>query len=200
MRMMDAAIRATFAEWRMVKTRKVLQLVFEVPLEQQAGVLTTLGAPMPDAEIWCGIARLTGINDDERKTPGVAPAYAGDTRGDAEGGGSHSPVASFSPQAIRSKATYATGTEGERARTRAAMLPKDERFQRWAFEHPLKYASGIVLMGIVDEEGAARYIRALCCDSGSRSLIATHPVCLRRFLAMETQYLADTNQLAEERG
>lgn len=53
-----AVIKATFGEWRMVKGRKVLQLVFEVPLEQQQTVLETLGAPMPDVETWVAIARL----------------------------------------------------------------------------------------------------------------------------------------------
>jgi hypothetical protein len=56
--MTDAAILATFADWRTVKGRKVLQLVFEVPLEDQAKVLSHLGPPMPMAEIWCGIARI----------------------------------------------------------------------------------------------------------------------------------------------
>lgn len=56
--MTDAAILATFADWRTVKGRKVLQLVFEVPLEDQAKVLSHLGPPMPMADIWCGIAKI----------------------------------------------------------------------------------------------------------------------------------------------
>ena len=53
-----AVISATFSEWKMVKTRKTLQLVFEVPLEKQAEVLRVLGTPMPDKEHWCAIAPL----------------------------------------------------------------------------------------------------------------------------------------------
>lgn len=57
--MTDAAIiRATYSEWKMVKTRKVLVLSFEVPLEAQAAVMAALGTPMPDAETWVAIARL----------------------------------------------------------------------------------------------------------------------------------------------
>jgi hypothetical protein len=57
--MTDAAIiRATYSEWKMVKTRKVLVLSFEVPLEAQADVMAALGTPMPDAETWVAIARL----------------------------------------------------------------------------------------------------------------------------------------------
>lgn len=53
-----AAIKATYSEWKMVKTRKVLVLSFEVPLEQQAEVLAALGTPMPDIATWVAIARL----------------------------------------------------------------------------------------------------------------------------------------------
>ena len=42
----------------MVKTRKVLVLSFEVPLEAQETVQAALGTPMPDAETWVAIARL----------------------------------------------------------------------------------------------------------------------------------------------
>jgi hypothetical protein len=55
----DAAIiKATYSEWKMVKTRKVLVLSFEVPLEAQETVQAALGTPMPDAETWVAIARL----------------------------------------------------------------------------------------------------------------------------------------------
>ena len=51
-------IKATFSDWRPVKGRKVLQMVFEVPLEQTNEVLSMLGAPMPDKETWVAIALL----------------------------------------------------------------------------------------------------------------------------------------------
>lgn len=56
-----AAIKATYSEWKMVKTRKVLVLSFEVPLEHQAEVMAALGTPMPDQEIWVAIARLNEV-------------------------------------------------------------------------------------------------------------------------------------------
>jgi hypothetical protein len=52
------AIKATFADWRPVKGRKQLQLIFEVPLEETSEVLKMLGAPMPDKETWVAIALL----------------------------------------------------------------------------------------------------------------------------------------------
>lgn len=53
-----AIIAATFSDWRPVKSRKVLQLIFEVPVEETEKVLTALGAPMPHEEHWCSIALL----------------------------------------------------------------------------------------------------------------------------------------------
>lgn len=53
-----AAIKASFSDWRTVKTRKVLQLIFEVPLEGQADVLTYLGTPSVLESKWCGIALI----------------------------------------------------------------------------------------------------------------------------------------------
>ena len=54
-------IKAVFYTWRPVVGHKRLQLVFEVPLEETQEVLTMLGAPMPDREIWCAIALLAPV-------------------------------------------------------------------------------------------------------------------------------------------
>lgn len=53
------AITARYADWRPVKGRKVLQLVLEVPLEQQGEVLRMLGAPLPDRDLWVAVAVLS---------------------------------------------------------------------------------------------------------------------------------------------
>ena len=53
------AIKATFSDFRLVKGRKVAQLVFEVPIEGADDALETLGGvPRMDKEAWVGIARL----------------------------------------------------------------------------------------------------------------------------------------------
>lgn len=54
----EAIIEAEYVEWKMVKTRKALQLIFEVPLELQAKVQDALGTPMPDVSTPVAIARL----------------------------------------------------------------------------------------------------------------------------------------------
>lgn len=54
-----AAIRATFSDLRIVKGRKVAQLVMEIPIEQADHALAVLGGiPRSDKEVWVGIARL----------------------------------------------------------------------------------------------------------------------------------------------
>lgn len=56
--MTAAAIKATYSDYRRVKGRKVLQLIFEVPIEQAPEVHQAFGEPAPDGSMWVAIARL----------------------------------------------------------------------------------------------------------------------------------------------
>jgi hypothetical protein len=57
--MSAAAFRATYSDWRLIKGRKVVQIVFELPLELSGSAYDALGGmPNTAAEVWCGIARL----------------------------------------------------------------------------------------------------------------------------------------------
>lgn len=55
-----AAFRATYSDWRLVKTRQVVQVVFEVPIEDADAAYEVLGG-MPNfgTEQWFGIAAIT---------------------------------------------------------------------------------------------------------------------------------------------
>lgn len=54
------AIRATFSDFKLVRSRKVAQLVMEVPLEDADAALTALGGiPKAATEQWVGIAPIT---------------------------------------------------------------------------------------------------------------------------------------------
>lgn len=54
-----AAFDATFSDFKLVRSRKVVQLVFEIPLEKSKRALEVLGGmPNPAAEVWCAIARM----------------------------------------------------------------------------------------------------------------------------------------------
>jgi hypothetical protein len=52
-------LQATYSDLKIVKTRKVFQVVVEIPLEQFNHAMEVLGgAPLPDREVWLAIARL----------------------------------------------------------------------------------------------------------------------------------------------
>jgi hypothetical protein len=54
-----SAFEATFSDFKIVKGRKVAQVVLEVPLESADRALNVLGGvPRPDAECWVGVARI----------------------------------------------------------------------------------------------------------------------------------------------
>jgi hypothetical protein len=54
-----SAIRATYSDWKLVKTRGVVQIVFEVPLAEADMAYEVIGGmPNPSNERWFGIAAL----------------------------------------------------------------------------------------------------------------------------------------------
>lgn len=102
-----AAILATFSDLKLVKTRKVAQLVFEVPIESVRSATEALG--WPTGEQWCGIARIT--------KPGPTPQL---DKGSV-GGGAERPL------------TQASAAPSPKPNsTRAVMMAKDLEFQKWA--------------------------------------------------------------------
>lgn len=105
-----AAIKATFADIQTIKSRGMLVLKFELPIEQADAALRALGGvPIPGTERWCGIARLTDT------VPADAPAK--------DYGRSQT-----------AKVAYANKDDGEKAIVRAVMLARDPQFQAWLVE------------------------------------------------------------------
>jgi hypothetical protein len=101
-----AVIKATFSDWRTVKGRKQLQLIFEVPLEQQSDVLARLGAPNSENPLWCAIAMLTK-EATEPKPVDVSKSERG-------------------------KEQYRQKDAMEQAAIRACILCEDLKFKLWA--------------------------------------------------------------------
>jgi hypothetical protein len=65
-----AAIKGSFADFRLVKTRKLAQVVIEIPIEEADHALTVLGGlPRSDGERWVAIARLTKAGADRPSNP-----------------------------------------------------------------------------------------------------------------------------------
>jgi hypothetical protein len=60
--MTAAAFKATYAEWRVIKTRAAVQIVFELPIEKADEAYQALGGmPIAAREVWCAIARLNEV-------------------------------------------------------------------------------------------------------------------------------------------
>ena len=68
--MEHAAIQGTFADLKSVKTRSVVQMVVEIPIEQAEQVIKAFGFPQPGAEIAVAVARL----DPEKAKAAPAPS------------------------------------------------------------------------------------------------------------------------------
>jgi hypothetical protein len=162
-----------------------MALTFEIPIEQQAEVFKVLGYPLPGEEVWCGIARLKPIDARKEVMPHQEPTVHSERHNATP---PETGAVAFTASE-RGKARYASASDMERARTRAALLAKDPRFIAWI---------GPCREGKEDIE-AAQYIRNVCCAGESRRLIAEDETCYRAFIAMETDFLISINALTEPR-
>lgn len=72
--MQAAAFKAAYSDFKLVKTRRVVQVILEVPLEAADEALLALGGmPKPDTETWVGVARLDAKPIREETTRIEAP-------------------------------------------------------------------------------------------------------------------------------
>lgn len=62
------ALAATFSDFKLLKSRKICQLHFEIPLERAKEALDLLGMPNPHQEQWVGIAPLAAKPGDGTTT------------------------------------------------------------------------------------------------------------------------------------
>jgi hypothetical protein len=90
---------------------------------------------------------------------------------------------------------YRVAPPMEQALIRAAALPRDAQFRAWV----AYMRSGALNAPEATEKGAADYIRELCCEGSSRSLIGEDQEAYERFLALELDYRIAIGQAAEPR-
>ena len=71
-----SAFQATYSDWRLVRSRKVVQIVLEVPLEAADQAYAVLGGmPNPGSETWVGVARINPAHtraEEPPESPGAA--------------------------------------------------------------------------------------------------------------------------------
>lgn len=103
----QAVISGSYADFKIIKSRGVAQIVIEVPIEQAERAIAAFGLPVGGSEIHVAIARLAiGARD-----------TAGHSQADAS---------------ERAKAIYQASSPGEQARARSILLCRDPDFQAWA--------------------------------------------------------------------
>tara|TARA_B100001093_G_C26802003_1_gene1003838 strand:+ start:104 stop:532 length:429 start_codon:yes stop_codon:yes gene_type:complete len=56
--MEDKVIQGTYADFKVIKTRKVLQMVIEIPIEKADEFTNKFGMPNPSVEKWVAVAHL----------------------------------------------------------------------------------------------------------------------------------------------
>jgi hypothetical protein len=169
------AFKAEFVEFKQIKTRSCYQIVLEIPAEQADDALAVLGGvPKPNAQVWVAVARL---NESDGARAAVAPNLP-------------APEKLLAPQASGPAPSdvpfgHRGPTEGERIRTRAVMLCKDEKFQEWATQY-----IGGRSYDHWDAEIARQVILSRC-GIASRAELATNPEAQKKFLLLEAQYRAE---------
>lgn len=177
--MTASAFSASYSEWRLVKTRGVVQLIFEVPLHQSDAAYHALGG-MPDAaqERWFAIARLNedrkeAMSDTHKKQTTDTPPRSDDL-----------PVpdgASIPDKPVRRRTPVAPE---KRLAQRAALMCIDPVFQ--------KYLCDNFDLVNCNEEGAANMIRQIC-DVESRSQILPGSPAANKFDRLYGQFIAWRN-------
>lgn len=167
-----AAFKATFSDFRLVKGRKVAQIVVEVPIEEADNALKALGGiPRPDLERWVAVARLS---------PGAfIPKSEALASADGEGA---PPQKQPTPAPGEARKEYTLAN-------RVGMTCADKRFQDWL------YSKGRVTGSAED---AAHWVRHEC-GVKSRTEILPGTEAAARWTKLETQYLLETGQMAEQR-
>lgn len=69
-------MQGTYSDFRIVKGRKVAQIIIEIPLEAANSFVAMFGVPRPDEEIWVAIAEInrTAIAQRSEATKAVQQA------------------------------------------------------------------------------------------------------------------------------
>ena len=165
-----AAIDGSYADFKLVKTRSVCQLVVEIPIERAEEAIRKFGIPQPGQEIAVALARL--------EAPPKAVANA--------------------ERSEKGKERYREADEWQRALMRACAMCDDPRFQEWLArrigkQYRVDLPNGN--RGII----AGNHLRS-CLNLTTRADIASNGEAFRAFVALETEYKQATGQFAEERG
>lgn len=142
--------KATYADFKNIKTRKILQIILEVPIEGADAALKALGGvPRSDCETWVAVARLDPALDarEMSASPASEPRNA--------------PAEASAPKERQRFATMPLPKQ-------AAIRCGDPDFRRFLAQRGHFARSGIA---VLDLDMAAGEVREICCVT-SRSQIS----------------------------
>ena len=66
----NRVIQGTYADFKIVKTRNVAQLIIEVPLEEAQSAIQMFGVPTPQKEQWVAVAALHEVSVESNSEDG----------------------------------------------------------------------------------------------------------------------------------
>lgn len=172
-----AAFRCTYSDWKLIRTRKIVQLVFEVAVEQADVAYRVLGGmPNSAVESWCAIARLDPavVKQESEVMPNIRTS-------DRPTGCDTSPA---SGPDIPARARKPVDPQKKLAQ-RAGILCTDPVFHRFIAEH-----YGFVFSTDADEdnERAAQFVRQRC-QVKSRADIKPNTEAATRLDLLESAFI-----------
>ena len=182
--MTASVMQGSYANLVFIKTRKVVQMHVEFPLEYAEKLVSMFGAPNPESEIAVAVARLDIESKDS--TPDVNFSDAGSSKGKTPDLDSGNAGSSPAPAAKRE---WHDLPRAEQAGIRCG----EGGFQDWMTE---KYGVSAVLP---PEDGTAIAVRSLCMVK-SRSRLDINEEAGKRWDALDTEYLQAMGRMAEDRG
>ena len=83
---MNRVIQGTYADFKVIKSRKVAQMIIEVPLEAANNLVEMFGLPRPDQEQWVAVAALDLVSSNRNEEATKAIQLAGMICKDADFG------------------------------------------------------------------------------------------------------------------
>jgi hypothetical protein len=164
-----AAIKATFADFKLVRGRKVCQIILETPIEAADAALAALGGlPSSINERWVGVALLDPSID---VRPKIEQEPDTGTRGAMNVGLEHIEHEA----AQKTKRRFADLPIAQRA----ALLCGREAFHKWLCEE-MNYA-------VYTEDDATKALRNICGVS-SRSALSSNAIAADNFEQVERDF------------
>lgn len=173
-----AVIAGSFSDYRLVKSRGVLQLVVEIPVEQQGDAFAALGYPIPGTDIPVAVARLNSPVGPH------SPQHERTTSAALDGRANHKPAGES-----HKRSWYELP-----ASQRAALLCQDVRFQQWVLK---KY--GAVVSGPSNDEENAKAFLYQECNIKSRTELTTNDYARNIFYHIERPFRVWAGLEAEPR-